>query len=260
MLQCCVNGARPPSSHPELPVTPDEIVSAAVDAVAAGAQDLHVHPKGPDGQDTLDPTIAGSVARALRVHLPGVTFGFTTGAWTADRDERLSLVRAWEVVPDHASVNWHEDGAEELAATLIERGVGIEAGLWSGTAGIDRFLSSPIRNRVLRVLIEVRDTDAAAAITSADHLLGRVGHLAPGRILLHGEDGSAWVVLQEAAARELSTRVGLEDTLHLPDGSPAPDNAALVAAGLAAINRDRPIRPWSSDTPSASPWGSSSPS
>ncbi|MGN6634958.1 MAG: 3-keto-5-aminohexanoate cleavage protein [Oryzihumus sp.] len=33
--------------------------------------------------------------------------------------------------------------------------------------------------------------------------------------------------------RGLDTRVGLEDTLRLPDGTPAPDNAALVAAARA---------------------------
>jgi uncharacterized protein (DUF849 family) len=30
----------------------------------------------------------------------------------------------------------------------------------------------------------------------------------------------------------LDARIGLEDTQVLPDGSPAPDNAALVAAAL----------------------------
>ena len=33
--------------------------------------------------------------------------------------------------------------------------------------------------------------------------------------------------------RGLDTRIGLEDVLVLPDGSPATDNAALVAAARA---------------------------
>lgn len=32
---------------------------------------------------------------------------------------------------DVASVNWHEDGTVELAEDLIERGIGVEAGLWT---------------------------------------------------------------------------------------------------------------------------------
>ena len=50
------------------------------------------------------------------------------------------------------------------------------------------------------------------------------------RRLLHGTDGTAWPLIDEAAARGHDTRVGFEDTLALPDGAPAPSNAALVAA------------------------------
>ncbi|WP_346540125.1 3-keto-5-aminohexanoate cleavage protein [Micromonospora sp. DPT] len=59
--------------------------------------------------------------------------------------------------------------------------------------------------------------------------------LAPGGppVLLHGEGAAAWPVLAEAVRRGLDTRIGLEDTLGLPDGAPASDNAALVAAARA---------------------------
>jgi uncharacterized protein (DUF849 family) len=46
--------------------------------------------------------------------------------------------------------------------------------------------------------------------------------------------------LRVAGRLGLSTRIGLEDVLVLPDGSPAPDNAALVRAArdlLAASRR-----------------------
>ncbi|MYW29323.1 hypothetical protein GT040_08540, partial [Streptomyces sp. SID2119] len=68
-------------------------------------------------------------------------------------------------------VNWHEPGAEELAAALLERGVGVEAGLWSGTEGHRLFRRSPLAPRVLRVLAEVTDTDPATATGSARLLL-----------------------------------------------------------------------------------------
>ena len=32
--------------------------------------------------------------------------------------------------------------------------------------------------------------------------------------------------------RDLDTRIGLEDTLVMPDGSPCPDNRALVEAAI----------------------------
>jgi len=49
-------------------------------------------------------------------------------------------------------------------------------------------------------------------------------------VLLHGEGTSAWPALLLAGRLGLSTRIGLEDVLVLPDGAPAEDNAALVRA------------------------------
>jgi uncharacterized protein (DUF849 family) len=48
--------------------------------------------------------------------------------------ERMAAVRSWTVLPDFASVNWHEVGSEAVAAVLLERGVGVEAGLWHADA------------------------------------------------------------------------------------------------------------------------------
>lgn len=59
------------------------------------------------------------------------------------------------------------------------------------------------------------------------------GAVAP-PVLLHAEGPATWAVLAEAVSRGLHTRIGLEDTLLLPDGTPAPGNAALVTAALAA--------------------------
>ncbi|MFC9746725.1 3-keto-5-aminohexanoate cleavage protein [Streptomyces niveus] len=226
--QVCLNGSRTRADHPHLPISPAELAAAARDSVAAGAVDIHLHPKDRDGTDTLAaPHVAAALA-AVRAAVPGIPVGVTTGAWTTpDAERRAALVRAWTVLPDHASVNWHEDGADLVADALLDRGVGIEAGLYSGTDAIRRFLAWPSAHRVLRVLAEVRDTDPHTALSTAAALLGDLtGTSAP--VLLHGEDGSAWPVLRLAAAEGLSTRIGLEDVLHLPNGSPATDNAELV--------------------------------
>jgi uncharacterized protein (DUF849 family) len=72
-------------------------------------------------------------------------------------------------------------------------------------------------------------------------------------VLLHGEGATAWPALRHAARRRLSTRIGLEDVLELPDGSPAPDNAALVRAARGIIEAG----PWTDNLRQAR--GSSSP-
>lgn len=80
-------------------------------------------------------------------------------------------------------------------------------------------------------------SDAAPAPATARELLATLAGAAPGRpVLLHGMDGGAWPVLRLAGALGLDTRIGLEDTLLLPDGRPARDNAELIRAAAAAMS------------------------
>lgn len=235
MLQVCLNGARSRAACSHLPVTPRELAEAAREAVAAGAQDIHLHPKDGAGRDTLEATAVAAAVTAVRAAVPGVAVGVTTGAWaTPDAQVRAAQVRSWTALPDHASVNWHEDGASHVAAALLERGVGIEAGIYSGTSAAQRFLDWPESGRVLRILAEITDNDPSTAPHTAADLLEDLSP-ATSPILLHGEDAGAWPVLQLAAARRLDTRIGLEDVLHLPDGTPAESNADLVRAALETI-------------------------
>jgi uncharacterized protein (DUF849 family) len=161
----------------------------------------------------------------------------------------VAAIAAWTARPDFASVNWHEDGAEDVAAALLEQDVGVEAGLWHVQA-VEAWLESPYRDRCCRVLLELPDgLDPAGTEAEAEQLLARlhagVGDRIP--VLLHGEGSSAWPALACAARCRLSTRIGLEDVLVLPDGSPAPDNVALVRAarrvlGEAAGDGDTPAQ------------------
>ena len=61
-------------------------------------------------------------------------------------------------------------------------------------------------------------------------------------VLLHGEGASAWPALRLAIELGLDTRIGLEDTLVLPDGRIASGNAELVDVALALIRGGRPGR------------------
>ncbi|MCX0242066.1 3-keto-5-aminohexanoate cleavage protein [Streptomyces drozdowiczii] len=239
MLQVCINGARSRAESPRLPVTAAELAVAAHEAVAAGAEDIHLHPKDRDGQDTLEAAAVAAAVSAVRAAAPGVPVGVTTGAWAVpDPHLRAAHVRSWTVLPDHASVNWHEDGAAEVAAALLERGVGVEAGIYSGTPAAQRFLDWPGSARVLRVLAEVIATGTPDAVHAAEGLLAELSSAAA-PILLHGEDASAWPVLRLAAAQRLDTRIGMEDVLNLPDGQPAAGNAALVRAARGIIQHER---------------------
>jgi uncharacterized protein (DUF849 family) len=236
-LKACLNGPREPSEHPALPVTPAAIAAEAVAAVAAGADALHIHPKDPAGRDTLEPGAVAAVLEAVRAAVPGVPVGLTTAAPAAPGPaERIELVRAWDVRPDFASVNWHEPGSPELAETLLDIGVGVEPGLWQPFA-VSAWRTWPHRGRCVRLLLEItEDLPPDEAVAAARLLLSALGPDTGGiPVLLHGEGTSAWPVFGVAVREGLQARIGLEDSLLLPDGSPAGGNADLVTAARALI-------------------------
>lgn len=230
MLQACLNGGRRAEESPALPITAEALGRDAAAAVAAGAACLHIHPRGPDGEETLAPGPVAEALLAVRAAVPGVPVGVGTGAWIAPGGRaRQADMSAWEVMPDYASVNLHEPDAQEVIALLTERGVGIEAGLWT-LEDVPRFLAGA-PDQALRVMLEMEDPDGAAAAAEADRMLAALAEASIDRpILAHGHDRCVWPMIRFAAARGLDTRIGLEDTTLMPDGTPAPSNAALVAA------------------------------
>jgi uncharacterized protein (DUF849 family) len=237
-LKACLNGSREPSEHPALPVTAASIAAEAAAAVAAGADALHIHAKDSRGRDTLEPDAVAAVLEAVRAAVPGVTVGLTTGSWAAPGPrQRIDLVRNWTERPDFASVNWHEPGSAELALALLDAKVGVEPGLWT-PAAVAAWRSWPHRRSCARVLLEVtEDHPPDEAVAEAGRLLAAIG---PDReavpVLLHGEGTSAWPVFGVAVREGTQARIGLEDVLMLPDGTPAGGNAELVtvARGLIA--------------------------
>jgi beta-keto acid cleavage enzyme len=122
-----------------------------------------------------------------------------------------------------------------VAGALLDRAIGVDAGIYSGTSAPDAFSRFGRHNQVQRVLAEVTDTDAGTATASAAALLEAIGPGWAGNVLLHGEEGSAWPVLAFAARLHCDTRIGLEDVLTLPDGTTPRSNADLVTAALSIL-------------------------
>lgn len=239
IVQACINGARPSDFHPLLPLTIDTMVRDAAASVAAGAAELHVHPRGADGKESL--AAVDDTVGAIRRVCPGTLIGVSTGAWIeGDREKTREAIRRWSVLPDYASVNLSEDDAPGVIQLLRQKGVGIEVGLAS-VADAERYTSLEDHQRVFRLLIELDDEqDLQRAGDISDgiiEVLERSGVNRP--ILLHGFDRTVWPFVRSARERHYSTRVGLEDGKHLPDGTIASDNAALVAAAV-AIFRGQP--------------------
>jgi uncharacterized protein (DUF849 family) len=233
LMKAALNGSRTPMEHPAIPVTPTQLAQEARGAIAAGAGALHVHVRSADGQESLAPDDVASALEAIRAACPGIPVGISTGAWiVSDISQRLALCKAWEVLPDFASVNLHEAGALQMIRLLRDKGVGVEAGIWNAQAA-ETLVRSGLVDACLRILIEPAEEagDARASLVRIEATLGRVSTPR----LLHGVGAVVWEFVALAAQRHYDTRTGFEDTLTLPDGSRAENNAALVAAGLRIV-------------------------
>src|SRR5689334_13978112 len=114
MLQACLNGARTRHHHPKVPLSPEELAQDAEEVIAAGARELHIHPRGEDGAETLDPGDVAVALGAIRARLPFVPVGISTreGIRT-DRNRGFDQMKAWRVMPDYVSVNLSEQDAPE---------------------------------------------------------------------------------------------------------------------------------------------------
>ncbi len=231
-MQVCLNGSRTAADGAVVPLSPEALAESAAGAVAAGGTQVHVHPRTPCGGESVSPRVVAATVTALRARV-SVPVGVAADARAEpDPVARRERVRGWTVLPDFASVAWHEPGAEDVAAALLGLGVGVEAGIRSGTDGAARLAASPLGPRVLRVVAQVADPVPKTARASAHALLAELGQAHGRPVLLHGEQAGAWPVLRLAGRLGLAARIGLADTLLLPDGQPASSNAQLVAEGL----------------------------
>ena len=162
--------------------------------------------------------------------------GVTTGRWIQpDPRLRIEAVHAWGRLglakPDFCSVNVHELGWVEICNAAASVGIGVELGVWtSGDAVTLRKRGIP--PMTTRVLAESTVTDPDTAVAESVRILRALGKLSV-PVLLHGEEGGAWPVLEYALRTKQDTRIGFEDVLQRPDGWLATGNDDLVRAAQA---------------------------
>jgi uncharacterized protein (DUF849 family) len=235
MLQACLNGARSHRDHPKVPQSPEELALDAAQVVAAGVAELHVHPRGADGTETLDPTDIARALTVIRAKVPGIPVGISTREGIrADARRGFDQMKAWRVLPDYVSVNLNEEDAPEIMALMRAKGIGIEAGL-ATVADAQRFAALPGVTDCLRVLVEIDfEEDVQQALDLADDIM-RI--LADNRvllpILLHGFNQTVWPLYRKSLKLKVDARLGFEDGIHLPDGRIAADNRGIILAARA---------------------------
>jgi uncharacterized protein (DUF849 family) len=237
MLQVALNGGRTSGEHPRIPRTPDELAAAARSSVEAGARALHLHPYDPDGRQTVEAEPCAAAIRRVREECPGIPISLSTSAAIeADPDRRYALIERWTELPDLVTANQGEDGIVNLCELLISKGIGIEAGILS-PADAEAFADSGLAHRCVRAMVEPLDNDPDQAVRDAAEMERT---LTAARIELeqvhHGEGVASWTVSVRGLARGHGIRTGLEDTVYLPDGRLAHDNASLTRIAAAMIS------------------------
>jgi uncharacterized protein (DUF849 family) len=224
-VNACLNGGRTRAEHAAVPQTPAELAADAIAVRQAGAFAVHMHPRDHAGVETMEARACDAAVAAVRAAVPGLPVGLSTSE-TIDPDPfaRAALIRTWRRAPDFVSVNVSELGWAGIVRAALHAGIGVEAGL-ATPHDAEEFTRSPFVHRVLRALVEV---DGGVEEARA------VARLIPDGVaqLWHGYDERTWGVISAGVAAGADVRVGLEDTLVLPDGRVATDNAELVAAAV----------------------------
>jgi uncharacterized protein (DUF849 family) len=259
LIKAAINGGRSRAEHTAVPVSPAEQAAAVVDCLRAGADAIHLHVRETAGDERLasssgvesprsekESLYAEDVARTLlavrsavaqaKIGASKAQIGISTGAWILpDPTARLQAVAAWEVLPGFASVNFSENGALELAQLLFSRGVDVEAGLCDADAAAV-FLESGLAARCIRVLLEPQEQEMERALETV-RAIEKVLDSGPVELqrLLHGTEATVWPMMEESIARGYGVRIGLEDTLVMPDGRVARDNTDLVTEAVRRV-------------------------
>ena len=240
------NGARKThADHPALPITPDELAACARQCVDAGAAMLHLHVRRPDGTHSLEPddyrpaiaAVQQAVGDALVIQITTEAVGIYTPA------QQMASVRALqpeaisaalrELVPDAA----HEAEAARFFGELAAARTAIQYILYSA--------DDVVRYRDLRARGVLPDTPHWVLFVLGRYSAGQRSEptdLLP--FLQAWSDGGQltanvpWAMCafgpREAECALTATllgghaRLGFENNMALPDGSTAPDNAALA--------------------------------
>ena len=80
ILTCAVTGnLTRPDQNPNLPITPEQIAQACLDAATAGAAIVHIHVRHPDGRPSMELAHYREAVRLIRAKNNALILNLTTG-------------------------------------------------------------------------------------------------------------------------------------------------------------------------------------
>jgi uncharacterized protein (DUF849 family) len=256
-ITCALTGVLTnPQRHP-VPVTPEEMGAAALDAWNAGASIFHVHFRNQeDGMGhlpTWDPAVATAISDAIRSACPGAILNFSTGVMGDDISGPLACLEAGR--PEMAAMNGgslnylktRRSGAWAWPPLLFDNSVdkisrylavmdrlGIVPECECFDTGIVRSLSMLQQVGLLKGEVHASLVMGVASgmPAKAEWLPLLVAELPKGAHWQAIAIGRSEVWDLHRATAELGghMRSGVEDTFYLPDGSKTSGNGPLIEA------------------------------
>ncbi|WP_224826058.1 3-keto-5-aminohexanoate cleavage protein [Cognatishimia sp. MH4019] len=233
------NGARLQKvDHPAIPLTDAEVITCAQACFKAGADAIHAHIRDADGQHLLDAARYRALVAALNKDVPGMAVQITTEA--VGRYEPAHQVQvALEAGADMVSVSIRELCRADKAAVqaflndCADRKITLQFILYDAAdcALLARTLPTETLNdpalQLLFVLGRYSQTPAQPEdLTPFLDWLSDEALSPDWAVCAFGPDEAK--CLQHAARKGGKCRTGFENSLHLSNGSIAPDNAAKV--------------------------------
>ncbi|MBC7898255.1 MAG: 3-keto-5-aminohexanoate cleavage protein [Cytophagaceae bacterium] len=268
IITCAVTGSQPSFRiHPNIPITPQQIAQASIDAARAGAAIAHIHVRHPETGDAVgNPELYQEVVERIAASGVDVVINLTTGFGA-----RFIPGAANPRVADDAS---NFQGPDERTRHIVQLRPAIcSYDVATFNFGETAFINTPAHLRAMAARITEAGSLPELEVFDAGHiLLARQliaeGHLQPpghfqlclgikwampatreamAFMLTLLPPGATWAAFGVSraqfpmveAAIEFGghVRVGLEDNLYLDKGVFAPDNAALVARAAGIVER-----------------------
>lgn len=259
ILTCAVIGAfTTREHHPQAPITPEEIATAAIEAAEAGAAMVHIHVRDPDtGLNSTDLGLYREVVERIRASDTDVLINLTTGP-----GGRLLPSKENPMIADPSSTITTAVKRTEHVAALKPDVCSLDLNtMWFGTAAVInvpdsvREMAQIIRESGVKPELEVFDSGdirlasdlLAEGVLEAPPffqiVLGvKYGFAMNPETMFYARSqlpaGSNWAafgisrmsfpMVAQSWLLGGHCRVGMEDGVYLSRGVLAPNNAALV--------------------------------
>ena len=269
IVTCAVTGAGDTlGRHPGVPVTPEQIATAAIDAAKAGAAVAHIHVRDPDtGKGSRDPELFRQVVELVRASGTDVVINLTAGMggdWVPDSAnpampgpgtdmigplERLAHVQ--DLLPEICSLDCGTlnfgDGEEIYISTPptlrkmaeLTKEWGVKPELEVFELGHIRFATQMIAEGLIAdpPMFQICLGIPWGADQSVDTMKVMKDHLPAGASWAgFGISRMQMPMAATAVAMGGNVRVGLEDNLYLERGVLA-TNAQLVERAIEILER-----------------------